>query len=76
MRNRKRPGCTHIEVMAYEVAWYEKHGKYPDRIKTDELGHRYVQVDLWWNHHNHYRREFVRKELAEHVAFRVTGIKI
>lgn len=79
MRNvsrRKKPGCTRIEQMHYEVEWYEKHGKYPERIKVDSLGHRYVEWDRGWNARNHFRRETIWKELANYVAKRVTGIKL
>jgi len=61
--------------MHYEVEWYEKHGKYPQRIRTDDLGHRYVEHDHSWNARNHYRRETIWEQLADHVQERVTGIK-
>lgn len=75
MARPKRAGCTHIEVMTYEVEWYEKHGKYPDdRIKIDDLGHRYVEWDRAWNQNNRYRREYVQKILADYVSARVAGM--
>lgn len=75
MRRTKRGSLTHIEHMAYEVQWYEKHGQYPERIKLDDLGHRYVQSDYWWNRLNHYRQESIRSQLADYLAFKQTGIK-
>ena len=76
MYKRKRPGCTHLELITYEVQWYEKHGKYlDDRIKTDPQGHRYVESDSIWNRRNRYRRESIWRQLADHVQFKITGIK-
>ena len=76
MFSRKRAGCTHLELITYEVEWYEKHGMYPDdRIKIDSHGHRYVEFDRRWNARNHYRHESIWRELAAHVQFRITGIK-
>jgi hypothetical protein len=72
---RRKPCCTRIEQMAYEVEWYEKHGKYPDRIKEDSLGHRFVEWDRGWNSRNQYRRETIWKQLADHVQFRITGVR-
>lgn len=74
-RKRKRPGCTYVEQIAYEVQWYEVHGKYPDRIQTDYLDRRIVVCDISWNRRNHYRRETVGPRLANYVAFKVTGIR-
>lgn len=74
MKRRKRPGCTYVEQQYYEVEWYRKHGKYPERIKVDSLGHEYVQIDLWWNQRNRYRMETIKDQLADYVAERVTGI--
>ncbi len=75
MTRRKKPGCTAVEQKAYEVEWYRKHGKYPDRIKTDSLGHEYVEWDKGWNQRNRYRQESVREQLADYVYFRCTGIR-
>ncbi len=71
---RKRPGCTNDEQQAWEVEWYERHGKYPDRIKVDGQGKRYVQIDRTWNKQNAIRKETIRDRLAGYVGFRVTGI--
>lgn len=75
MRRRKRSGCTYFEQRAYEVQWYRVHGKYPDRVKQDHLGHDYVEHDNLWNRRNHFRKETIKDKLAEFVAERVTGIK-
>lgn len=81
MRNpfkRKRPGCTNTEQQAWEVEWYERHGKYPDRIKIDGTGflpgHRFVQIDRTWNKQNPIRKETIRDQLANYVGYKVTGI--
>jgi len=58
-----------------EVAWYEKHGEHPDRIKWDDLKRRYVVCDRLWNQDNEYRREVIGDILREHVALRITGIR-
>lgn len=71
---RKKAGCTHVEQMTYEVQWYRKHGKHQDRVQLDDLGHEHVVCDFIWNKRNPYRRESVRDQLANFVAYRVTGI--
>jgi len=73
-KRRKKPGCTHIEVMTYEVQWYRKHGKYQDRVQLDDLGNEHVICDVTWNRRNPFRRESVRQQLTNFVAYRVTGI--
>ena len=75
MGRRKRPGCTYVEQIAYEVQWYREHGEYQDRIKKDYLGHEFVEHDWLWNRRNHFRQETIRDKLANYVAYRVTGIK-
>lgn len=75
MGRRKRIGCTYVEQIAYEVQWYRANGKYPDRIKNDDLGREYIEHDFSWNRRNRFRRETIRDKLANYVAYRVTGIK-
>lgn len=75
-RKRKDAGLTPFEVNTYEVEWYRKHGKYPDeRIQVGNDGQEYVVHDWTWNRANHYRRETIKPQLNEHVAFRHTGIR-
>jgi len=56
------------------VAWYKKHGKHKDRIKTDPLGRRYVQGDFSWNHTNTFQVEWVNLRIAAFIQFKITGI--
>ena len=74
MPKRKPLGCTYFEQIAYEVQWYEEHGKYPERIKTDSLHRRYVEWDRGWNKRNPYRRETIAGKLRNYVQRQVTGI--
>ena len=75
MRRRFPGSLTYIERCAYEVQWYEVHGKHPDRIRKDYLGHRYVQGDFTWNRYHPSRIERVNHMLANYINEKVTGIK-
>jgi len=75
MTKRFPSSLTYIERCAYEVQWYEKHGKYPDRIKQDYLRHKYVQSDFLWNRYQPSKTEHVNRAIADFMYERVTGIK-
>ena len=68
----------YLEQCKYEIEWYEKHGKYPERIKTGRIGtstYRFVQSDYIWNFHHPDEQEVIRLPMADYVAEQVTGIK-
>lgn len=83
--SKRFPGSvSYREHCAYQVAWYEEHGKYPDRIKI-EAKHtllvecvpstRFVQGDYYWNEHNPTRTEYVYRQIADYIYEKLTGIK-
>ncbi len=75
MSRRKLSSLSYIERCAYEVQWYEKHGQYPERIRKDYLGHRYVQSDHTWNHYHSNKIERVGHAIANFINEKATGIK-
>jgi hypothetical protein len=50
---------SYREHCAYEVAWYQIHGKFSDRITQDSQGVEYVIGDWSWNRHNPDRNEMI-----------------
>src|SRR5688572_11553947 len=58
----KHPSSYEI-LCARELAWYRKHGKYPDnRISQDDYGVEYVIGDFSWNREN--PPEFIEKRMS------------
>lgn len=66
---------TYAERCELEVEWYEKHGNYKTRIKTDSLGVKYVEGDWQWHRAHPHAVERINQQLAEYVAWKKTGIK-
>ena len=54
------------ELMALEVKWYRKHGRYPERILRDNKGNEYVAGDWSWNHN---RLTHEKEEFIEHLMY-------
>ena len=55
-----------MSVRQRELDWYKKHGTYPERIKEDANGNKYVEGDFTWNakHENRYKQEFCETEMS------------
>lgn len=54
-----------MNVRNLELLWYKKHGLYPDRIRYDSDGIKYVEGDFSWNLkiENKDRREFIENKM-------------
>lgn len=51
-------------IQQQEVEWYRTHGKYPARIRRDNLGHEYVIGDWSWNGSHNLSREFIEDRMG------------
>lgn len=59
---------SYLDYTSEEVAWYRKHGKYPERIVRDSEGNEYVIGDESWNDLFPHKPECVELLMAKEIA--------
>lgn len=55
-----------------ELAWYRKHGKYPERITSDSKGLQYVIGDWAWHRKYPRKSEFIEERMRHECIYEVT----
>ena len=66
---------TYPDQCALEVRWYREHGKYDSRIRSDDLGMKYVVKDWAWNFDHRQAPERINLRMANYVVEQITGLK-
>lgn len=61
----KRAHVAYLNVCRQEVEWYQRYGKWPDRIHLSSHGVRFVIGDWSWNRSHPTRREIIEPSLPK-----------